>query len=299
MCAIRRGGERAGSLRAELPDFAWVSCPPPTHAPEVQVETVPHSDSPRRPQTTPGTPGAVLATQQRPFVVAIDGPSGAGKSTVSRMLAKALGARYLDTGAMYRAVTVAVLEAGADPAAADEVSEVLGRTELRPVLDPDHPQVWLADRDVTELVRGPDVTGAVSSVSAVPEVRARLVAIQREAIERSESIVVEGRDIGTVVVPDAPVKVFLTAAPDARAQRRNLELRSSSSRQSGNNDRTVDSVTDTAVDLARRDALDSSRTASPLRQAADAVEIDTTAMRPEDVVEVILELVTRAQRESD
>jgi cytidylate kinase len=149
-------------------------------------------------------------------------------------------------------------------------------------LDPDHPTIRLNGRDVSAEVRSAAVTRAVSAVSAVPAVRAALVRVQRAVIEDTPVVVVEGRDIGTVVAPDATVKVFLTAAPDARAQRRNLELRSSSSEEP---------LHGTATDLARRDALDSGRAISPLTKADDAVEVDTTSMTPTQAVETILRLV--------
>jgi cytidylate kinase len=211
-------------------------------------------------------------------VVAIDGPSGSGKSTVARALAARLGLRYLDTGAMYRAVTAEVLHRGVDPTDADAVARV-ATAELSVSTTPDPASVRVDGRDVTGEIRGPAVTAAVSAVSAVPAVRARMVARQR-AIIGGGGIVVEGRDIGTTVVPDADLKVFLTAAPAARAQRRARE--------------TAEGLAATAADLARRDALDAGRAASPLARAADAVEVDTTALGPDAVVErIAAELAAR------
>ncbi len=232
----------------------------------------------------PAPADAAVPPLRRGLVVAIDGPSGAGKSTVARRLAERLGARYLDTGAMYRAVTVRALDAGIDVSDATAVAALVAEVELAPNLDPVEPRVLLDGRDVTAEVRTAPVTKAVSAVSAVPAVRAALVKIQRSAIATADAIVVEGRDIGTVVAPAADVKVFLTAAPVTRATRRNLELRSSPD----------DGLADTAADLARRDALDSSRPVSPLAPAADAVEIDTTDLTADEVVETILQLVTAA-----
>jgi cytidylate kinase len=210
-------------------------------------------------------------------VVAVDGPSGSGKSTVSRRLAAALGARYLDTGAMYRALTWAVLEAGVDPRDADGVLKVLATADVLVTTDPAGPTVSVDGRRVDAEIRGPEVTAAVSAVSAVPAVRVELVDRQR-AIIGAGGIVVEGRDIGTVVAPDAELKVFLTASAEARAQRRSAELPSAD-------------VAATQADLARRDALDSSRTVSPLVQADDAIVLDTTEVGIDQAVEQLLALL--------
>jgi cytidylate kinase len=206
-------------------------------------------------------------------VVALDGPSGTGKSTVARGLARRLGFRYLDTGAMYRAVTWAVLRDGIDPEDATAVTDLAARTRITVTTDPDGQHVTVDGRSVDREIRSKAVTTAVSPVSAIPGVRALLVAQQRELIG-SGTVVVEGRDIGTVVAPDAPLKIFLTASSDARATRR--------SRQDGT-DRSG-----TAADLNRRDTYDSSRAHSPLRAADDAVHVDTTMM---DINEVIQHLV--------
>ncbi len=215
-------------------------------------------------------------------VVAVDGPSGSGKSTVSRRLATALGARYLDTGAMYRSLTWAVLDAGVDPHDRDGVLKVLGAAELEITTDPVGVFVTVDGRPVDAEIRGPEVTAAVSAVSAVPEVRAELVARQR-AIIGDGGIVVEGRDIGTVVAPDAVLKVFLTASAEARAQRRSAE-------------QPAADVVATQADLARRDKLDSSRAASPLVQAGDAVVLDTTELGIDQVVARLLDLVPAGAR---
>jgi cytidylate kinase len=210
-------------------------------------------------------------------VVAVDGPSGSGKSTVSRRLASALDARYLDTGAMYRAVTWAVLRFGIDPQDADRIAKVVGEIDLEIGVDPQAPRVIADGVAIDQEIRGPEVTAAVSAVSAVPAVRRLMVARQREIIAAAERIVVEGRDIGSVVAPDADLKVYLTASADARARRRSAEY-------------AVD-VTATAADLARRDRLDSTRTADPLRQADDAVVLDTTELGIDQVVARLLELL--------
>ncbi|WKU05332.1 (d)CMP kinase [Micromonospora sp. HUAS LYJ1] len=211
-------------------------------------------------------------------VVAVDGPSGSGKSTVSRRLAVGLGARYLDTGAMYRAITWAVLRSGVDLTDAAAVGKVAEEVELRIGTDPQGYGVTVDGVNVDREIRGPEVTGAVSAVAAVPAVRALLVARQRELITHAGRIVVEGRDIGAVVAPDADLKVYLTASEAARARRRSAED-------------AVD-VAATAADLARRDRLDSTRTVDPLRQSADAVELDTTELGIDEVVDRLRGLLT-------
>jgi cytidylate kinase len=203
-------------------------------------------------------------------VVAVDGPSGSGKSTVSRLLAVALGGHYLDTGAMYRAVTWAVLRAGVDPQNAESVTKVARELDLEIGIEPDRPHVRADGVPIEVEIRGPAVTAAVSAVSAVPAVRELLVARQREIIATVDRIVVEGRDIGAVVAPDAPLKVYLTADSGERARRRSAED-------------AVD-VAATEADLARRDRLDSTRAASPLQLAPDAVEVDTTGLGIDEVV---------------
>jgi cytidylate kinase len=210
-------------------------------------------------------------------VVAVDGPSGSGKSTVSRRLASSLSARYLDTGAMYRAVTWAVLRAGVDPQDTDTVTKIAGEVDLEINTDPDNPHIAANGSRIDADIRGPEVTGAVSAVAAVPAVRQLLVALQRGLIARAERIVVEGRDIGTVVAPDADLKVYLTASVDARARRRSAEQAAD--------------VDATAAALARRDRFDSTRKVDPLQQAPDAVELDTTTLGIDEVVERLHDLL--------
>jgi cytidylate kinase len=216
------------------------------------------------------------------YVVAIDGPSGSGKSTVARRLASALDAAYLDTGAMYRAVTWAVLRAGVDLADADGIAKVAGELALAIETDPADPHIQADGVAVDGPIRGPEVTAAVSAVAAVPAVRRHLVARQREIIASADRIVVEGRDIGTVVAPDADLKVFLTASSTERARRRSAQ------------DATEPAATE--ADLARRDRLDSTRAADPLRRAADAVELDTTGMDIDAVVTELCDLLTTRVR---
>jgi cytidylate kinase len=210
-------------------------------------------------------------------VVAVDGPSGSGKSTVSRRLATALGARYLDTGAMYRAVTWAVLRSGVDPHDADSVLKVAGEVELAIGIDPQSTHVSVDGQPVDAEIRGPEVTAAVSAVAAIPAVRRLLVAMQRELIAAAGRVVVEGRDIGAVVAPDADLKVYLTASAEERALRRSRE------------DATDAAVT--AADLARRDRYDSTRAADPLQQAPDAVVLDTTDLGIDEVVATLTRLL--------
>jgi CMP/dCMP kinase len=209
-------------------------------------------------------------------VVALDGPSGTGKSTVARGLADRLGARYLDTGAMYRAATLAVLRAGIDPADGPHVADAVERAVIDISTDPHAPSVRLDGDPVDAEIRAGRVTGAVSAVSAHPAVRAVLVAAQRELIDGG-AIVVEGRDIGSVVWPTARPKVYLTASAAARARRRAGEL----------HDADVQAV---AADIDRRDRLDSTRVASPLTKADDAIELDTTELGIEDVISRLVEL---------
>ncbi|MFB9908742.1 (d)CMP kinase [Allokutzneria oryzae] len=215
----------------------------------------------------------------------MDGPSGTGKSTVSRRLAVAIGARYLDTGAMYRAVTLAVLRAGIDPTDAAKVTEVAERARLEIGTEPTAPTVRLDGDDVAAEIRGQEVTTAVSPVSAVGRVRELLVGQQRAIIADAAAaglgIVVEGRDIGTTVAPDAPLKIYLTASAEARARRRTAQD-TASGRTS-----TVDA---TLADVQRRDRYDSTRAVSPLRQAEDAVEVDTTELDIDGVLARLLEL---------
>lgn len=219
-------------------------------------------------------------------VVALDGPSGTGKSTVAKRLAMALDAHYLDTGSMYRAITVAVLRAGVDPADADAVAKVADEAELIVGTNPAAPGITLDGTDVAVEIRGPEVTLAVSPVSATAHVRELLVAQQRaiiaDAVDSVGGIVVEGRDIGTVVSPDAPLKVYLTASADARARRRTKQD-NAAGRQS-----TVDAV---LADVQRRDNYDSSRAVSPLKAAGDAVEVDTTELDLAGTVDALLDLV--------
>lgn len=201
-------------------------------------------------------------------VIAIDGPAGSGKSTVGKRLAVEMGLEYLDTGAMYRGVTFAALRRGIDPAEADVVARLARQVEL----DVTDGVVTVDGVDATIEIRGPEVTRAVSIVAANAEVRSELVRRQREWATQRGGGVLEGRDIGSVVFPDAALKVYLTASPETRAERRSQEV----------TDLSYETV---AADLARRDALDQGREASPLELAADAVLVDTTDRGIDEIVD--------------
>lgn len=213
------------------------------------------------------------------LIIAMDGPSGSGKSSAAKGVARTLGYRYLDTGAMYRAVTWWMLDQGVDVEDAAAVALHAPEVSLEISTDPDAPGVSVGGVDVSEPIRSAEVTRAVSAVSRVPEVRGLLVRLQRE-IMAAGAIVAEGRDIGTVVAPEAPVKVFLTASEEARAQRRAKEI----------SDPAV-SVQATLADQARRDKLDSTRATSPLTKADDAVEIDSTELGLAEVIDAVVRLV--------
>lgn len=214
-------------------------------------------------------------------VVAIDGPAGTGKSTVARGLACLLGARYLDTGAMYRIATLAAVRAGVDLDDPDAVTDATD-VPLTVGFDPTSERASLGDEDVSVTIRGDEVTRAVSAVSAVPAVRARMVALQRQLAAGAGSVVVEGRDIGTVVLPDADVKIFLTASAETRARRRNDQNVAAG---------LADDYDGVLADVRRRDHLDSTRAVSPLRAADDAVVVDTSDMTQDEVIARLGELV--------
>ncbi len=212
-------------------------------------------------------------------VIAIDGPAGSGKSTIAKRVAAELDLEYLDTGAMYRAVTFAALAKGIEPDDGEAVSKLAAAVDIDLGADG---TVTVEGIDATTQIRGPEVTRAVSAVAAHPGVRTELVSRQREWAHRRGGGVLEGRDIGSAVFPDALAKIYLTASPEVRAARRAGEVA----------DLDYDTV---AADIARRDALDSSRTADPLRRADGAVEIDTTHLTIDDVVALLVDRVRAAR----
>jgi cytidylate kinase len=212
-------------------------------------------------------------------IVAIDGPSGTGKSSTSKAVAAALGLSYLDTGAQYRAITWWMISNGIDVNDAAAVADASGKPVIVSGTDPSKPTITVDGVDASGPIRTQEVTAAVSAVSAVPEVRSRITELQRSiAAAAPLGIVVEGRDIGTTVLPDADLKVFLTASAEARAARRAGELKGAD-------------VAATREALVKRDAADSSRKTSPLAKADDAVEVDTTELTLQQVVECVVTLV--------
>ena len=213
----------------------------------------------------------------KPLIIAIDGPSGSGKSTLGRMLARELGLLYIDTGSMYRAVALAVMESSVSATDDVAVGSLAGRIDIDLAGDPESLRVTLGGQDVTEQIRSEEVTHLSSLISTIPAVRRAMVARQREMGMRGA--VLNGRDIGTVVFPDADVKFFLTAAPDARAQRRFAEDHSA--------DPTV-GFAETLAEMIERDARDSTRTDSPLKIADDAVVIDSTGLSIQEVFEKMM-----------
>jgi cytidylate kinase len=229
------------------------------------------------------SPRAAARRPDGPTVVAIDGPSGSGKSTVARRVAQRLGFRYLDTGAMYRALAWQALEHRVDLEDAVALAELAERARIEPGTSPRRPTIAIDGVDVSRPVRTRAVTNAVSAVSAVPGVRAVLVRRQRELIADGD-IVVEGRDIGTTVAPDAAAKVFLTASSETRAARRHRQLASVGDAAAEH---------DTRAEIDRRDARDSGRSASPLAQAADAVVVDSTSRTVDEVVGEVLAVAAR------
>jgi cytidylate kinase len=219
-----------------------------------------------------------------PVIVAIDGPSGTGKSSTSKAVAAKLGLSYLDTGAQYRAMTWWMLSNGVDVNDAAAVATAAEKPVIISGADPTAPTITVDGVDASGPIRTQEVTAAVSAVSAVPEVRTRLVGLQRDAAAGApEGIVVEGRDIGTTVLPDATVKIFLTASPEARAARRGGELKATGSAE-------VD-LAATRDALVRRDAADSGRKTSPLAKAEDAIEVDTSELTLDQVIECVVTLI--------
>ncbi len=228
------------------------------------------------------TTGALTGSAQ--LVVAMDGPSGTGKSSVSRLLATRLGASYLDTGAMYRVATLRVLRSGVDLDDAAAIVVAVKELPLTIGTDPSREVIELDGEDVSNEIRGNEVTKAVSAVSAVPEVREQLVALQREIAFAAGRIVVEGRDIGTVVLQDADVKIYLTASAEARAFRRNAQNIAEG---------RGDDYEGVLADVQRRDNLDSTRKVSPLRPAEDAILVDTSELTKDETIDELYRVVAQ------
>lgn len=214
--------------------------------------------------------------------IAIDGPSGAGKSTMAKRLAKELGFIYVDTGAIYRTLGLFALQNGVEPGEWSQVEPLLPQVAIRMGYGDDGLQhMYLGEEDVTGAIRTPEVSDAASKISAIPQVRAFLMDMQRE-MARTHSVVMDGRDIGTVVLPDADVKIFLTASAEERARRRCAELQ----------ERGTPVAYETVLsDIIERDARDSGRAAAPLKQAEGAVLVDTTGISLEDSFRLLLQTV--------
>ncbi len=224
------------------------------------------------------------------IVVAVDGPSGAGKSSVSRGVARRLGLRYLDTGAQYRAVTWWMLRHGVDITDRQAVIAASGKPVIVSGTDPDNPAISVDGQDVSVQIRTPEVTAAVSAVAGVQPVRDRLIALQREiiaaALDESDGVVAEGRDIADVVYPGADSKIYLTASAEARAERRSAELSAVD---------LDDTLSDTLSDLTRRDAEDA-KTTRPHDAASGAVVVDATHLTLTQVIDRVVDLVGVARR---
>jgi cytidylate kinase len=222
----------------------------------------------------------------RRLIIAIDGPSGAGKSTLGRMIARTLNLLYLDTGAMYRAAALAVLRAGVSTKDPEAVASVVARANISLAGDPDSLRVTLDGRDVSEEIRTEEVSQSASVISTIPEVRRTLVQRQRE-MGASGGVVLDGRDIGTVVFPEADVKFFLTARPEARAQRRYDEERVRA---------PAATFEQTLEDINQRDRRDSTRETSPLAIADDAIVLDSTELSIEEVFERMMNAIRERER---
>lgn len=223
------------------------------------------------------------------MIVAIDGPAGAGKSTVSRRVAEALGFQLVNTGSLYRAVALLALEGAVALDDAPALAAIAAGLEPRFDVVDGEPRVALGTRDVTDALRSPAVSDASSVVSAVPAVRRALLQLQRD-IGRSSDVVMEGRDIGTTVFPDADVKVYLTASVAERARRRHLEQLAAGE---------TEPLAEVEASIRERDRRDTTRAMAPLRRAPDATSIDATALSPDAVVERVLELVQAAVRSTE
>ena len=220
--------------------------------------------------------------------IAIDGPAGAGKSTVARGIAKKLGIRHLDTGAMYRAMALYALKNGADPADGAAMERLLPDADIRVTFTKEGQRVLLSGEDVTGEIRTPEISMGASRVGVHPCVRIKLTKLQ-QAVAREYSVVMDGRDITTNVLPDTPYKFFVTASPQERARRRLNELR-----EKGDSKTTLEEV---LADIVRRDEVDSSRAYMPLTVAHDAIIVDTTNMSAADAIEALYTHIGRIRSE--
>lgn len=216
----------------------------------------------------------------KPFSIAIDGPAGTGKSTAAKAVAQALGAMYLDTGAMYRAFGLAILRMGIDPHDRARVAEKVDAVDVDVRFVDGAQHIFLGDEDVTGAIRSPEVSAAASAVSAAPEVRRRMVEMQR-GIAAGRSVVMDGRDIGTDVLPNATLKLYMTATAEERARRRYLEMREKGQEAS---------FEQVLRDIQQRDWQDTHREASPLRVAEGATVLDTSSLDLEQVVRTVLDM---------
>ncbi|MGI6175105.1 MAG: (d)CMP kinase [Christensenellales bacterium] len=217
------------------------------------------------------------------FSIAIDGPAGAGKSTAAKAVAQQLQILYLDTGAMYRTIGLGMLKNGVDIHDHDAVCAMLPALDVRVAYEEGVQHIFLNEEDVTDQIRTMEVSNAASQVAVIPQVRLKLVELQRE-IAKGQSIVMDGRDIGTYVLPDAEYKFFITATPAERAKRRYLELKEKGETRP---------VNEIEAEIVARDENDSSRSFAPLKQACDAMLLDTTSMRIDEVIQFILRRVNK------
>ncbi|MDD2534558.1 MAG: (d)CMP kinase [Eubacteriales bacterium] len=221
------------------------------------------------------------------MAIALDGPAGAGKSTIAKRIADQLGILYLDTGAMYRAIGLKAIQQGLSPKDETAVENLLNVTQLDIRFVDGAQQVWLDGQNVSDAIRTPEASKAASDVSTLPVVRRHLVELQRD-IARRQAMILDGRDIGTYVLPDAPHKIFLTASLDERAHRRLLDLQ--------NRGNTTATLAEVKADIEYRDNQDSQRSFAPLKQAEDAVLVDTTTMTIDEVVQTIIDLIEKQKR---
>jgi len=229
----------------------------------------------------PGYNRNMIAAERKTLSIAIDGPAGAGKSTVARQVADALGYTYIDTGAMYRALAWAVLDMGISPEDTEAASALAERLDIH--LEPG--RVWAEGREITDQIRTPEISNLTSPLSALPRVRARMVALQ-QAMARRGGVVMEGRDIGTVVLPEAEVKVFLTASQRERVRRRQEELAERG---------IIQEPGKLAKEIAERDERDAGRNEAPMVAAADAISLDSDQLSADEVVAQILQMVRKAE----